>query len=148
MNQKQTFAMGAMAGIIAVLSAALFLREGMPEAVAQSAIQDSGSGIVAATGGVLPAANDIFWVLNKRYPGELERKLLGKNFEGERVTLCVYRVVAGGGKSGQGQVYLIAARDITYDLKMEYLDNETRDSIREIRSKYNEELDKILKKER
>jgi hypothetical protein len=136
------FTMGVMAGIILVLAYALAARDGHHTAYAQSAMGDGSSGVLVASGGVLQSANDIFWVLYKRTPSEAERKLLGKTFEGDRLTLCTYRAVSGGGATGQGKVMLISARDITYDMKLVGLDNETLKSVKDIKKAFEDAVKK------
>jgi hypothetical protein len=134
------FTMGVMAGIIFVLAYALIARDGGSRAYAQTAMGEGSSGVIVASGGVLQSVNDVFWVLYKRSPSESERKLLGKTFEGDRLTLCTYRVVPGGGPTGQGRVMLISARDITYDTKLISLDPQTERSIRDIKKAFEDAL--------
>lgn len=142
MSRSSLFLTGAMAGIIVVLFCALFVQTGVTPAYAQSAMGEGGSGLVVATGGLLSSTNDVFWVLYKRSPSEAERKLLGKNFEGDRLTLCTYRAVSGGGATGQGRLLLIAARDITFDLKLVGLDPDTIKSVKDIKKAYEDALKK------
>lgn len=136
------FTMGVMAGIIFVLSYALMAREGMPAAYGQTAIGEGQSGVLVASGGVLQSTNDIFWVLYKRTPSEGEKKLLGKTFEGDRLTLCTYRAISGGGPTGQGRILLISARDITYDMKVVGLDPDTIKSVKDIKKAYEDAVKK------
>lgn len=141
MSKGSLFVIGAMSGIIVVLFCALFVQSA-PAAYAQTAMGEGGSGLVVATGGLLSSTNDVFWVLYKRTPSEAEKKLLGKNFEGDRLTLCTYRAVSGGGATGQGRLMLIAARDITFDLKLVGLDPDTIKSVKEIKKAYEDALKK------
>lgn len=141
MSKGSLFVIGAMSGIIVVLFCALFVQSA-PTAYAQTAMGEGGSGLVVATGGLLSSTNDVFWVLYKRTPSEAEKKLLGKNFEGDRLTLCTYRAVSGGGATGQGRLMLIAARDITFDLKLVGLDPDTIKSVKEIKKAYEDALKK------
>lgn len=141
MSKGSLFTVGAMTGIITVLMAALFVQQ-TPPAYGQTAMNEAGAGLVVATGGLLSSTNDIFWVLYKRTPSEGEKKLLGKNFEGERLTLCTYRAIAGRAAGEQGRVMLIAARDITYDVKMVGLDPETIDNVKKIKKAYEDAVDK------
>jgi hypothetical protein len=141
MSKGNLFVIGAMSGIIVVLFCALFVQT-TPPAYAQTAMGEGGSGLVVATGGLLSSTNDVFWVLYKRTPSEAEKKLLGKNFEGDRLTLCTYRAVSGGGATGQGRLMLIAARDITFDLKLVGLDPDTIKSVKEIKKAYEDALKK------
>lgn len=141
MSRSSIFVSGAMAGIIVVLFCALFIQSA-PTAYAQTAMGEGGSGLVVATGGLLSSTNDVFWVLYKRTPSEAEKKLLGKNFEGDRLTLCTYRAISGGGATGQGRLMLIAARDITFDLKLVGLDPDTIKSVKDIKKAYEEALRK------
>lgn len=137
MKPYSWFLMGAMSGVILVLGYALMARDNAGSAYAQTALSEGQSGLLVASGGVLQSTNDIFWVLYKRPPTEKERKILGKNFEGpDRLTLCTYRVMPGGGHSGQGRVVLIGIRDITYDLKLLAGDQDTYKSIQEILKLY------------
>jgi hypothetical protein len=141
MSKGSLFTIGVMSGIITVLFCALFIQQA-PPAYAQTAMGEGGSGIVVATGGLLSSTNDLFWVLYKRTPSEAEKKLLGKNFEGDRLTLCTYRAVSGGGSTGQGRLLLISARDITFDLKLVGLDTDTIKSVKEIKKAYEDALKK------
>jgi len=136
------FTMGVMSGIIVVLAYALMSRDGMPSAYAQTAIGEGQSGVLVASGGVLQSTNDIFWVLYKRTPSEAEKKLLGKTFEGDRLTLCTYRAIAGGGPTGQGRIMMISARDITYDMKLVGLDPETTKSVKDIKKAFEDAVKK------
>lgn len=139
MSKGSLFTIGVMSGIIVVLACALFVQTA-PPSYAQSAMGDGSSGLVVATGGLLSSTNDLFWVLYKRPPSEAEKKLLGKNFDGDRLTLCTYRAISGGGATGQGRLLLIAARDITFDLKMVGLDTDTIKSVKEIKKAYEDAL--------
>ena len=135
MNKASLFTVGSMTGIILVLFAALLVQQNPAPAYGQAAMGDPGSGIVVATGGLLSSTNDLFWVLYKRMPTESEKKLLGKSFEGERLTLCTYRAVNGAPNS-PGRVVLISARDISWDVKLFSLDAETKKNVNEIREAY------------
>jgi hypothetical protein len=141
MSKASLFTIGAMAGIITVLFAALLVQSS-PPAYGQTAMGEGGGGLVVATGGLLSSTNDLFWVLYKRTPSEAERKLLGRNFEGDRLTLCTYRAMSGGGSTGQGRILLIAARDVTFDLKLVGLDVDTIKSVKDIKKAYEDALKK------
>lgn len=145
MNKWAYYGMGLMSGVILVLLTIVFLRDGASyEAHAGSRSGGMGAAdwsLMTATGGVLQQTQDVMYIVYKRPAGENEKKLLGKSFEGDRITLCAYRVFPSGGMN-QGTVKLITAREISYDLKLIASDPDTLRSFKEIKKAYDDAVKK------
>lgn len=127
MPQKWTFfAIGVMAGIIAILSFALVLQSMTPKAHAQAAGGElSAAGIVVATGGSQQNINDVCWVLIK-HPNDgasaggdgttTASKVMDKK---EYLSLACYKVDDNGRK-----MKLVGIRNITWDIDLIELNND------------------------
>lgn len=140
MHKWTYFASGIMAGVVAVLLAAVSLqgRDAQAFAAAPQATDNTGQGIAMATGGSQPQTQDILWVIYKRHvpikSGE-GKDALAKD---ERITLGCYMIA-----NGARQMKFVAARDITFDLDViEYANDKPK--VRDIV----EELKKSLPKEK
>lgn len=128
MPQKWTFfAIGAMAGIIAILSFALALQTMTPKAHAQGGADNNpAAGIIVATGGSQQNINDVCWVLIK-HPNDgaaagggdgttSASKVMDKK---EYLSLACYKVEDNGKK-----MKLVGIRNITWDIDLIELNNE------------------------
>jgi len=115
------FAIGAMAGIIGVLSFALLLQARTPTADAATQDNNPAAGIVVATGGSQQSLTDVCWVLSKRLAPEKAggeaSTVDGVMHKKEFLTLGCYRVIDNGRK-----MMLVGVRNISWDLDMyEYM---------------------------
>ena len=128
MSQKWTFfAVGVMAGIIAILGCALLLQAKGPQAHAANAItQDSNpqAGILIATGGSQQNIQDCVWILFKRPSdkkpdegtGTVADSVLNKP---EHLSLACYQVTNNG-----RMVKLVGVRNISWDMDLIELNND------------------------
>jgi len=124
MQKWSYFSMGIMAGIIAVLMTVVVMQNHEPKAYANPAAQaadNTGQGLMLATGGATANQPDILWVINKhkataRAGGDSKDVVSQKD---ERITLCCYQVTTGGRK-----IRLVGVRDISFDMDLMELENE------------------------
>lgn len=125
------FSMGAMAGIIAVLSFALMAQQqsNLAYAAPNNPWQDNNQqGLIVQAGGATQNQNDCLWVLNKHQPlikpkeGAQDKELQAPF----KYSLCLYRIVRNG-----EQMKLVACRDITYDMELVELYND-RPTVKDI----------------
>src|SRR5262245_28374534 len=116
--QKWTFfAMGVMAGIIAILGGALLSQGQGNNAYAQAGrgAGDAGLGVLAIPGMSTQNQEDCLWIIHKGQP-VIQMKETGINVPratGEKMTLALYKVM----KNGE-QIKLSSVRDISYDLAL------------------------------
>src|SRR5437762_10013052 len=101
MQKWSYFSMGIMAGIIAVLFTVVVSQNREPQAYAATtpaspqAADNTGQGLMLATGGATSQQADILWVINKhkavaRAGGDSKDVVSAKD---ERITLCCYQVM-------------------------------------------------------
>ena len=126
------FSTGIMAGIIAVLLTVLVLQNREPQAyaapAAPQAVDNTGQGLMLATGGATSNQADILWVIHKhkataRTGGDTKDVVTQKD---ERITLCCYQVTVGGRK-----MKLVGVRDISFDMDLLELEND-KPSVKDI----------------
>ncbi len=122
MHKWSFFLMGLMAGLIAVLAAALLMQGREPQAFAQGAtVDNAGGGLVMGIGGSQTQMSDILWVLYKHPAGK--RAGADPNSittsKDERLTLCCYQV-----SNGARGMRLAAVRDISFDMDLIGWNNE------------------------
>jgi hypothetical protein len=134
MQKWSYFSMGIMAGIILVLLTVVVMQNhdsaayGAP-APAQ-AVDNTGQGLMLATGGATSNQADILWVINKHKPtaragaGSDAKDVVAS--KDERITICCYQVLTGGRK-----IKLVGVRDISFDMDLMELEND-KPSVKEI----------------
>lgn len=118
------FSVGILAGIVAVLLTVVVTREHHPAYAASApllqATDNTGQGLMVATGGSQTQTNDILWVIHKRkappQAGATQDDVTTKD---ERITLCCYQV-----SNGARFIKLIGVRDISYDMDVLELNND------------------------
>ena len=135
MQKWSYFSMGIMAGIIAVLLTVVIGQNREPQAFAATApaspaqaADNTGQGLMLATGGATANQPDILWVINKhkavaRAGGDAKDVVSAKD---ERITLCCYQVLTGGRK-----IRLVGVRDISFDMDLMELEND-KPTVKEI----------------
>ncbi len=106
------FSMGAMAGVIAVLSFALLLQQQNNLAYAAAGYQgDDGANKLVVTSGMSNQNQaDMLWVLHKHQPMIKPKDQDKELVKTDHLTLSLYKIT----KNGEG-MKLIAVRDISYD---------------------------------
>ena len=121
MQQKWTFfAIGIMAGVIAVLATMLLMQP--RETHAANAAQDSAqqAGIVMGTGGSQQNFTDVVWILHKRpAPKKAGADTSDITNKDERLTLCAYQV----GNNAK-TIRLVGVRDVSFDMDLIEYKNE------------------------
>jgi hypothetical protein len=132
MQKWSYFSMGIMAGIIAVLFTVVVSQNREPQAYAAvapaQAADNTGQGLMLATGGATANQVDVLWVINKhkavaRAGGDSKDVVSSKD---ERITLCCYQVLTGGRK-----IKLVGVRDISFDMDLMELEND-KPTVKEI----------------
>ena len=134
MQKWSYFSMGIMAGIIAVLLTVVVMQNREPQAYAATppaaaqAADNTGQGLMLATGGATSQQPDILWVINKhkaaaRAGGDPKDVVNAKD---ERITLCCYQVMTGGRK-----IRLVGVRDISFDMDLIDFEND-KPSVKDI----------------
>lgn len=133
--QKWTyFSMGIMSGIIAVLLTVVVMQNREPQAHAATpqGTDNTGAGLMLATGGAQNNQNDILWVIFKRpaprKAGADTKEVLQKD---ERITVCCYQV-----GNGARNIKLAAVRDISFDMDVVEYSNDkphVKDIIEELK---------------
>jgi hypothetical protein len=123
------FATGIMAGIIAVLLTVVLAQNREPQAWAAPATlqgtDNTGHGLMMATGGSQSQIQDILWVIFKRQqPIKGDRD--GQLSKSERITLCCYQV-----ENGARKMKLVGVRDISFDVDLLELEND-KPSVKDI----------------
>ena len=127
MQKWSYFSMGIMAGIIAVLLTVVVTQNREPQAYAAPApaspqsADNTGQGLMLATGGATNNMVDCLWVINKhkaggKAGGDSKDVVSQKD---ERITLCCYQVLQGGRK-----IKLVGVRDISFDMDLIELEND------------------------
>jgi hypothetical protein len=124
MQKWSYFSIGIMAGIILVLLTVVILQNHEPKAYAAptpaQASDNTGQGLMLATGGATNQQTDVLWVIHKhaaaRKAGGSEKDILNKD---ERITLCCYQVMNGARK-----IRLVGVRDISFDMDVVELEND------------------------
>jgi hypothetical protein len=114
MHKWTYFASGIMAGVVAVLGGAVLLQGQSSQAFAAplpQAVDNTGHGLMMATGGSQPQMNDILWVVYKRHAPAKSGDSKDALVKDERITLCCYNIA-----NGARQMKFVAARDISFDL--------------------------------
>ena len=130
MQKWSYFSMGIMAGIIAVLMTVVVMQNHEPKAYgsAPQASDNTGTGLMLATGGATANQPDILWVINKHKTtaraGADPKDVVGA--KDERITLCCYQVLTGGRK-----IKLVGVRDISFDMDLIELEND-KPSVKDI----------------
>jgi hypothetical protein len=126
------FSLGIMAGIVAVLMTVVVMQNREPKAYAEpaapQAVDNTGQGLMLATGGATSQQADILWVIHKhkalpRTGGDAKDVVTAKE---ERITLCCYQVMTGGRK-----IKLVGVRDISFDMDLMELEND-KPTVKEI----------------
>ena len=115
---------GIMSGIVAVLLTVVIMQNREPQAYAAPAVpqaaDNTGQGLMRATGGATANQVDVLWVINKHkappHTGDAKDVV---NQKDERITLCCYQVMTGGRK-----IKLVGVRDISFDLDLMELEND------------------------
>ena len=79
--------------------------------------------------------DSIYLLYSRQIQGD-EAKLMGRSFEGERMTMAVYRTQGKG--PAAGETHLATVRDISYDARLIASDQETGKAIAEMKKKYEE----------
>ena len=130
MQKWSYFSMGIMAGIIAVLMTVVVMQNHEPKAYAASqATDNTGQGLMLATGGATAQQADVLWVINKHKAparaGAGDPKDI-VNAKDERITLSCYQVTTGARK-----IKLVAVRDISFDQDLIELEND-KPSVKDI----------------
>lgn len=117
------FSMGIMAGIIAVLLTVVATDNRLPQAEASglpatlppAALQgadNTGHGLMLATGGATSQQQDILWVIFKRpAPRKAGAASTDVTSKDERITLGCYQV-----STGARNIKLVAVRDMSFDM--------------------------------
>ena len=140
MQRWSYFSMGIMAGIILVLLTVVVVQSHEPKAygAASQAVDNTGQGLMLATGGATSQMSDVLWVIHKhavaRKAGGSDKDITGKD---ERITLCCYQV-----QNGARSIKLCAVRDISFDMDVVEYGND-KPHVKDII----EELKKTLPKE-
>jgi len=139
MQKWSFFSMGILAGIVGVLLTVVLVQNRELKAEAAAPLQASdntGQGLMLATGGATANQNDIIWVVYKRpakrKAGADTKDVLAKD---EQITLCAYQVA-----NGARNIKLSAVRDISFDMDLIEYQND-RPHVKDIA----EELRKQLK---
>jgi hypothetical protein len=133
MQRWSYFSMGIMAGIILVLLTVVVMQNHDPAAygapAAAQAVDNTGQGLMLATGGATANQADILWVINKHKPsaragtgGDSKDLVASKD---ERITVCCYQVIGGR------KIKLVGVRDISFDMDLMELEND-KPSVKEI----------------
>ena len=134
MQKWSYFSMGIMAGIIAVLFTVVVSQNREPQAYAApapaaQAVDNTGQGLMLATGGATANQADVLWVINKhkaaggRAGADSKDVVASKD---ERITLCCYQVLVGCRK-----IRLVGVRDISFDMDLIELEND-KPTVKEI----------------
>ncbi len=130
MQKWSYFSMGIMAGIIAVLMTVVVMQNHEPKAYgAPQGTDNTGQGLMLATGGATSQQADVLWVINKhkappRAGGADPKDVVSS--KDERITLSCYQVTTGARK-----IKLVAVRDISFDQDLIELENE-KPSVKDI----------------
>lgn len=127
MSQKWSFfAIGVMAGIIAVLGYALIVQAHGPKAHAQAGGGDTNpqAGITVATGGSQQNINDVCWILYKHQKPQKADDTGGTTAtdvtnKTEHLSLACYQVT----NNARG-LKLVGVRNISWDMDLLELNNE------------------------
>jgi hypothetical protein len=135
MHKWGFFTMGILAGIIAVLLTAVVLqgREPMAYAAAPQTVDNTGSGLIVATGASTQNTNDILWVVFKR-PAPKRAGADAKDIvaqKDERISVAAYKIDVNA-----RQMKLAAVRDVSFDLDLLELGNDkphVKDIVEELR---------------
>jgi len=132
MQSRWTYvATGVMTGIIGVLGTIVIMQNREPQAYAApatpQAADNTGQGLMLATGGATANQVDCLWVINKHkapaHSGDAKDIVSQKD---DRITLCCYQVMTGGRK-----IKLVGVRDISFDLDLMELEND-KPSVKDI----------------
>lgn len=110
MQKWSFFAMGAMTGVIAILSCALLMQQQGGQAYA-AAMQgdDTQNKLVISSGMSQQNQSDMLWIVHK-HPRLIKPKEQDKELQKDCVSLSLYKIT----RNGEG-MKLIAVRDISYD---------------------------------
>ena len=124
MHKWSIFSVGILTGIVGVLSTIVVMQNREPQAfaapAAPQAVDNTGQGLMLATGGATANQADILWVINKhKAPSHVGDAKDVVNQKEERITLCCYQVMTGGRK-----IKLVGVRDISFDLDLMELEND------------------------
>ena len=124
-------ATGLMAGVIAVLLTVVIGQNREPQAwAAPQSVDNTGQGLIVATGGCQTNTQDVLWVIWK-HAGSSKSDKEGILAKAERITLCCYQV-----GNGARSVKLVAVRDISFDMDVvEYMNDKphVKDIIEELK---------------
>lgn len=112
---------------------------------------ENGEMLLAGAAGDLQDTRNLIYVIHKRRLTGRESKWLKKldaDYPEERITLCVYRMMPGGGKGPNGSPgRLLYMRDITWDLMLLGGDQATADEVLQNKKWLDKQLRKALEKE-
>lgn len=120
MQKWSYFSMGIMSGLILLLLTVVVMQNhenkayAFPPAAVQ-ATDNTGQGLMLATGGATSQQADILWVIHKHKAtaraGADTKDIV--NAKDERITLSCYQVLVGGRK-----IKLVGVRDISFDMDL------------------------------
>jgi hypothetical protein len=85
---------------------------------------------------------DTLYIIYMRNPSEKEKMVLGKDFEGERMTMGVYKSNLNEGITRMGDTKLAFVREVSYDARLFGIDPETVHQVKEIKKAFEEEAKK------
>jgi hypothetical protein len=142
------FAMGTMVGIIAVLATALAMNAGHAAAPAAApapqGTDNTGTGLIAVSGGTIQNVHDMLWIIYKR-PQSAESKerssKTGMTLPESRITLAIYKPPTG--RPNEPTVQLHSVREITFDLELMQLPDTNKPTLKQVVETYKKEKDNI-----
>ncbi len=151
MQKWSYFAMGGMAGIIAILAFALFAQNGSRAYARQDGeisnyyggMGDGSMSVIAVPGMSQQATQDCLWIVQKGppiIPPPKEGTNVPRATGGDKLTLALYKIEQNG-----AQIKLAAVRDVSYDLGLVDYQGKGDVKVREIFKELKEELDKVKK---
>lgn len=88
---------------------------------------------------------DTVFIVYGRTPGDKEKIVLGKDFEGDRITLSVYKAYLNAGPTRLGDTKLAYSREISYDTRLFGMDSDTLAEVKQIKKAYEDETKKADK---
>lgn len=82
---------------------------------------------------------DTLFIVYGRSPGDKEKIVLGKDFEGDRITLSVYKAYLNAGPTRLGDTKLAYSREISYDTRLFGIDPDTLAEVKQIKKAFEDE---------
>lgn len=137
------FVMGAMSGVIALLSFALLSQSTLPAAHAVNNIADGSMGVLAVPGMSGQDTQDMLWVIHKGQPVISSTDTTGivPRPTGDKVTLALYRIEDNG-----RAIKLAGVRDISYDIGFVDYKGQREATVKDVYKELKDELEKAGKK--